>query len=192
MRSIASRQRSRCSIGGNAVADIGVAAEPERHTGDQSAAADAIEHRVFLGDADRRRGSGERGAKLHERDIIQALIARHLGENGAEQVRIAHEAVRVLVMLVGADAVEAELRRQHQFVDRPVVVVGDLVGVAVLPPGRIDPSRRQAPGEILRQIAIGHEMKHRDLHGPSSFLSNQNRCQTDCKLVPGWALYSGD
>ena len=102
-----------------------------------------------------------------KRDLIQALIAGHLGEDGAEQVRIAHEPVRVLVMLVGADAVEAELGRQHQFVDRPVVDVGDFVGVAIFPPGRIDPGRREAPREILRQITIGHEMKHRDLHGPS-------------------------
>ncbi len=72
-------------------------------------------------------------------------------------------------MLIGADAVEAELGRQHQFVDRPVVNVGDLVSVAVLPPRCIDPSRRQPSGKILGQVTIGHEMKHRDLHGPSSF-----------------------
>jgi hypothetical protein len=39
--------------------------------------------------------------------------------------------------LVGADAVEAELGRQHQFIDRPVVNIGDLVGVAIFPSGRV-------------------------------------------------------
>ena len=148
----------------DAVADIGVATEPERHAGDQAAAADAIEHRIFFGDADRRRGGGERGAELDNGDIVQALVARHFRQDGAEQVGIAHEPVRVLVVLVGADAVEAELCRQHQFIDRPIVEVGDLVGVTVLPPGGIDPSRSKTPREIFRQVAIRHEMETGDLH----------------------------
>ena len=150
-----------------AVADLDVVAEAGRHAGNQAPAADAIEHRIFLGEADgRRRRDG--GAELHQRDMVQSLIAGHLGQDGAEQIRIAHEPIGVLVVLVGADGIEAELGRQHQFVDRPIVIVGDLVGVAVLPPRRIDPGRRQLAGKIFRQIAIWHEMKHRDLHGHSS------------------------
>ena len=150
--------------GRNAVADRDVVAETRRQAGNQSAAADTVEHRVFLGETDRRRRR-DGGAELQQRDIVQSLVASHLGEDGAEQIRVAHEPVRVLMVLVGADAVEAEFGRQHQLVDRPVVIVSDLVGVAVFPPRRIDPSRSKPPGEIVRQVAIRHEMKHRDLHG---------------------------
>ena len=150
---------------GYAVTDIGVATQPERHARHQSPAADAIEHRIFLGDADRRRGGGERRPELHDRDVVQALIARHPRQDGAEQVGIAHEPIGVLVVLVGADAIEADLGRQHKFIDRPIVEVGHLVGIAILPPRRIDPGRGQTVRKIFRQIAIRHEMKTRDLHG---------------------------
>ena len=154
--------------GRDTVADIGVATEPERHARNQAAAADAIEHRIFLGDADGRRGGGERGAELHQRDVIQALVARHLGQDGAEQIWIAHEPIGVLMVLVGADAIEAEPSRQHQFVDRPVIEIANLVGIAIFPPRRIHPCRIEPLREIVRQIAIRHEMETGDLHG--SFL----------------------
>src|SRR5262249_16514668 len=114
--------------GRDAVADIGIAAEPERNARDQTAAADAIEHRIFLGDTDGRRRSGKRGAKLHQRDVVQALVARHLCKDGAEQIWIAHESVRVLMVLVGADAVETKQGRQDQFVHRPIIEILTLLG----------------------------------------------------------------
>jgi hypothetical protein len=152
---------------GDAVADRDVVAEAGRQPGNQAPAADTVDHRVFLGETNgRRRRNG--GTELQKRHLVQSLIAGHLGQHRAEQIRIAHEPVWILVMLVGADGVEAELGREHQLVDRPVVVVGDFVGVAVFPPRRIDPGRRQLAGKILRQITVRHEMEHRDLHSRCS------------------------
>ena len=149
----------------DAVADRDVVAKAGRQARNQAAAAETIDHRVFLGEADRRRRR-DGGAKLQKRDLIQSLIAGQPGEHRAEQIRVAHESVRILMMLVGADGVEAELGRKHQLINRPIVIVGDFIGIAVFPPRRIDPGRRQLAGKVLRQVAVGHEMKHRDFHGP--------------------------
>src|SRR3712207_161267 len=51
---------------GHAVADVRVAAEAQRQTCDEPAAADAVEHRVLLGDPDRGRGRGDGRAELDE------------------------------------------------------------------------------------------------------------------------------
>ena len=89
-------------------------------------------------------------AQLYQRDMIELLVAHHLGEGCGEQIGIAHEPVWVLVVLVGADAVESELRRQHELVQRPVVIVSYFVGISELPPWRVDPRRVIAFGKILR------------------------------------------
>src|SRR5262245_51210120 len=110
--------------------------------------------------------------ELHKRNLIESLIACHLRQDSAEKVRVAHEPIWVLVVLVGTNAIEAELGRQHQLVQRPVVIVGDLVGVPILPPRRINPRRCKTLWRKIRgEVAIRHEMEHRNFHGRISLWS---------------------
>jgi hypothetical protein len=78
------------------------------------------------------------------------------------------EPVDVLVMLIGAQPVQAGLRRMKHLVQRGVVVLADLVGIGDVEPDRIDMGRVVPPLEIAGQVAIGHQMEHADLHGITS------------------------
>ena len=109
--------------------------------GDQPAAADAVEHGVFLGDARRRRRRRQGRAELDDGDVLAVGLFR---QHRAHQARIGHEAVDVLVMLVGAHAVKAGLRRVQQFVEGGVVVLADLLGVGDVEPRRIDEGRSRS------------------------------------------------
>src|SRR5206468_2138193 len=77
------------------------------------------------------------------------------------------ETVRVLVMLVGADAIESALRRVQELVQRPVVVLADPAGVGKLPPGRCDPDGFVALLEVRGELPVGHQVEGADLHGLS-------------------------
>jgi hypothetical protein len=71
--------------------------------------------------------------------MIQPLVAGQFRQRRTKQVRIAHEAVGILMVFIRANAIESELGRQHEFVQRPIVIVGHFIGVPVFPPRRIDP-----------------------------------------------------
>ena len=149
------------------VAHRGVGADAHGDAGDQPAVAQAVEDRVLLGDARRRRRRGQRRAELDERDV-EAAFAREPGEDRAEQVRVAHEPVGVLVVLVRPQPVEAELRGEHELVDRLVEEVARLAGVAELRPRGVDPHRPVARLDVVRQIPVRHEVERRDLHPVAS------------------------
>ena len=92
----------------DAVGDHRVRRQAGRKAGDEPAAADAVEHGVFLGDARRRRGRRQGRAELDDGDVLAVGLLR---QHRAHQARIGHEAIDVLMMLVGAQAVKAGLRR---------------------------------------------------------------------------------
>ncbi len=128
-------------------------------------AADAVEHRVFLGDARRRRGRGQGRADLHDRHVLPVGLLR---QHRAHQARIGHEAIDVLMMLIGAQPVHADLGGIDHLVEGRVVVRADLVGIGDVEPYRIDVGRVIALVEIRREVAIGHQVEHADFHGRSS------------------------
>ena len=129
------------------VGDRRVRRQPGGKSGDQPPAADAVEHRVFLGDARRRRGGGQRRAELDDRDVLAVGLPR---QDRAHDARIGHEPIDVLVMLIGAQPVQAGLRRMQHLVERGVVVLADLVGIGDVEPDGIDMGRVVAPLEIGR------------------------------------------
>ena len=98
----------------DAVTDHRVRRQAGGKSGHQPAAADAVEHGVFLGDARRRRRRRQGRAELDDGDVLAVGLFR---QHRAHEARIGHEAVDVLVMLVGAHAVKAGLRRVQQFIE---------------------------------------------------------------------------
>ena len=140
----------------------GVGRQSGRETGNQAPAADAVEHGIFFGDPRRRAGRRQSRAELDDGDVLRLRRPR---QHRAHQARIGHEAVDVLVMLVGAQPVDAEPRGVDELVQRPVVILGDFLRIGDVEPDRIDISGFVALAEIRRQVAIGHQMEHADFHG---------------------------
>ena len=68
------------------------------------------------------------------------------------------------MMLIDADTVHTGLGGMDQFVQRPVVILTDFLGVAQFRPGRIDPDRVVFLLKIIRQIPVGHQVKHGYFH----------------------------
>ncbi len=148
----------------DAVGDRGVGRQSGRKARDQTAAADAVDHGVFLGDPRRRAGRRQGRAELHDRHVHAVGGA---GEHRAHQARIGHKTVDVLVVLVGAHPVHAGARRMDELVERPVVILADLLRIGDIEPDRIDIGGLVMLVEIRRQIAIRHQMEHADFHGGS-------------------------
>src|SRR5882672_9602610 len=94
-----SHQRRRIAV----AADI-VHWRADRQPGDETTAADAVEQRILLGDAERRLVHGYGVAKNDDGSIRFAMC-----EDRGDQVRRHREPVAVLMMFVHAYAVEAEL-----------------------------------------------------------------------------------
>ena len=132
---------------------LGPAADDE--AGDEPPAADAVDHGELLGHAGRRVVQRQRVAD--DRDLHPLRLA---GEDRRHQVGRRHEPVGVLVVLVDADAVEAELLRVDQLVEVAVVnLVADLgveEGVGARHPG--------GPVVVGGQRRIGHEVEAEDAH----------------------------
>src|SRR5262249_21024826 len=105
-------------------------------------------------------------AHLHDRHV---RAIGQLREDAAHEVRTGHETVRVLVVLVRADAVEAALRRVKQLVDRPIIVLTHAPRVGEFPPRRRDPHGFVAGLEVERQLTMRHEVEHTDLHACPPF-----------------------
>ena len=148
----------------DAVGDRRVGRQSGRKARHQTAAADAVDHGVFLGDPRRRAGRGQGRAELHDRDVHAVGGAR---QHRAHQARIGHETVDVLVVLVGAHPVHAGARRVDEFVERPVVILAHLLRIGDVEPDRIDVGGLVMLVEIRRQIAIRHQVEHADFHGGS-------------------------
>ena len=147
---------------GLAVAEVGVHGRADRETGDQPSAAHDVEHGEFFGHAHRR--VVERDAVAHHAD----RGARGAPDHGrGHQVGRGHQAVAVLVVFVHADGVEAHPVREFQFVE--IVVVQPMAFFRLEQRTRnIDPDARVGFLEIVRQVAVRHEMEPVEFHTSSS------------------------
>src|SRR5262249_11000233 len=105
-------------------------------------------------------------AHLHDRHV---RATGQLCEYTAHDVRTGHETVRVLVMLVRADTVEAALRGIKQLVNCPIVVLTHAPRVGEFPPWRRDPHGFIAGLKVERQLTMRHEVEHTDLHACPPF-----------------------
>ena len=129
---------------------------PDHHAGDQSTPRDAIDHRILLRDADGRVVEGQRVAD--DRDPHAHRLAR---EDRRDQVRRRHVSVGIGVVLVDADAVEAERLGADELVEVAVVQ-------AVAPAAVVEAVGAPHPGGThvrLRQVGPGHQVEHEELHG---------------------------
>ena len=125
----------------------------------QPAAAEAIDHGKLFCDADRRIVQGKRVAKDHDRRI--GVAAR---EDGGDQIGRVAETVAVLVMLVDAEAVEAKIVGQLEFLDIPAQVLCHLLRVAQLVVWRRHPDAFVSLGKVVRQISIALHVKEDRFH----------------------------
>jgi hypothetical protein len=91
---------------------------------------------------------------------------------------------------------QAGLCGKQHLVQRCVVILADLVGIGDIEPDRIDIGRVVALVEIRRQVPIGHQVEHADLHGstPSS-VDVWAECYAEAgghsMQAPVWVLRSG-
>ena len=108
---------------------------------------------------------GKRRTELNDGDVLAVGFFR---QHRAHQARIGHEAIDVLMVLVGAHAVEAGLGGMQQFVERQIVVLADFSGVGDVEPNRVDEGGVVALLEIRRQFPIRHQVEHADFHGGAS------------------------
>ena len=147
-----------------AVAEIGIHRRADRESGHQPPAGNAVEHGEFLGHADRRIVQRDRIAEHDDRRVLRPPRQR-----GGDQVRRGHQPVTILVMLVDADAVEAE--RVGVFEQVEVVVI-NLVALhrVVQPVVDIDPDGAVLLPEIVRQMRPGHQVEPREAHVEASHL----------------------
>ena len=126
--------------------------------GDEPATGDVVDHGELLRHPRRRVVQRERvadDADLHPRRLA--------GEDGAHQVGRGHEPVGVLMVLVDADTVEAELVGVDELVEVPVVdLVTDLRVVQGV--GDRDPGGTVV---VVRKSRVGHEVEREHTHrGP--------------------------
>ncbi len=121
-------------------------------------ARDAVEHGELFGHADRR---------IVERDGVaqhdESRVLRAARQAGGDDVGRRHDAVAVLVVLVDADAVEAERGGVFQQVHVGVV---DLVALHRIEQALvdIDPDRAVLLAEVVRQIGPGHQVEPGEFH----------------------------
>jgi hypothetical protein len=128
-------------------------------SGDDAPARDAIEHGDLLGHA--RGRVVERQRVAHDGDLDPP---RAHGEHGRDDVRRRHQAIRILVMLVHADAVEAERLGLGELIDVFVVVDLRFFGVEEVV-GHPDPGRVVLLLEVGRKIPVRHRVEEEVLHG---------------------------
>ena len=86
-----------------------------------------------------------------------------LGQNARHQVRRRHQAVGVAVVLVDADAVEAEGVGVLELSDIVFVVLAAFFRVKVLV-GEIDPGAAVLALEVSGEVLVGHQMEVGDFH----------------------------
>ena len=134
-------------------------ADAAHEAGDEAAAREVVEHRVFLGNHQRIVEQRQRAAEDRELGALDA--AR---ERAGEHARDRHHAVGGLVVLVEADAVEAELVGELHLVEIFVIELGALLrdrrcaleNVTQAEPLRVD--------GVEVDVAIGHQVEVEELH----------------------------
>jgi hypothetical protein len=141
-----------------AVAEVGVHRGADREARAQTPTRHHIEHREFLGDANR--GIIQRDGIAQHDDIGVAGAA---GKRGRHEVGRRHHPVGILMMLVDAEAVVAHLIGEFELVEVIVVkLVADFGVVEVL--RNVDPYAAVLVLEILGQVPIRHQMEPGKFH----------------------------
>ena len=125
---------------------------------DQPPAREIVEDRVFFRDRERIVEQRQRAAE--DRDLGALDAAR---ERAREHAGDRHHAVGGLMVLVEADAVEAELVRQLHLVEIIVIEFGALLRIVVAVRER-HPRGAVLGDRIEIGVAVGHQMEIEDLH----------------------------
>ena len=137
---------------------IVLAADAADHAADQPPARDAVDHRVLFGERQRMLADAEGRSDDGELDPRGASRQRRRGDD-----RRGHDAVGVLVVLVDAEPVEAELLAVFELVEIAVVEFVPLLGVEIAV-GQNHPCRPVFLVVVEIEIGVGHQMKEKDLH----------------------------
>ena len=157
--------------GNFAVAEVGIHRGSDREARDQPSARNHVEHREFLGDANRRIVKRYRIPEHH-----QVGVARAPREGGRHDIRRRHQAVCILMMLVDAEPVEAHRVGVFQLIE--VVVVEAMTDFRIVQIARdIDPHAVILLFEIFRQEPIRHQMEPGKFHNSFSFGSPLSRAR---------------
>ena len=136
--------------GGHAVGVVGVHRGADRESGDEPAAAYAVEHCELLRYTQGRVVEGEAIAENHYRGVLGAAGESRRGDIGGR-----HDPVCVVVVFVDADAVESNLVREFQLVQILVVELVRLDRIEQVA-WHIHPDAAVLLLEVLGQIAVGH------------------------------------
>jgi hypothetical protein len=145
-----------------AVREARVHRRADREARDEPTSREAVEHRELLGDTERRVVERERVPHHDER-----RIAGPSRERGGHQVGRRHEAVPVRVVLVHADAVEADFGGELELVQELVVHPMSLDGIEE-PGVDVDPHRRMPRLEVVGQVRVRHQVEPAELHDDPS------------------------
>ncbi len=141
------------------VAEVRVHRRADREAGDEPPAGDHVQHGELLRHADGRVVERDRVA-----DDADGRPRRPARQPGGDDVRRRHEPVAVLVVLVHADAVEAERVGVFELVH--VLVVHEVPLTRVVELARnVDPHRAVLLPEVVGQIRPGHQVEPRESHG---------------------------
>ncbi len=141
-----------------AVAKIRVHRGAHRKSSHKTSAGNAVQHGEFLGDAQRWIVERDGCAKHHDGNVTRAP-----GKTRGDQVRGRHQAVRVLMMLVHADAIEPERPGVFEQINVRVVERVALLGIEQ-PRIDIHPDRAMLLAEIGRQVGPRHQVKPGEFH----------------------------
>ena len=106
----------------NPVVEVGVVTQTDRQPGHEPAPAQAVEHRVLLGDPQRLAGLAER-ATQHDQRRLGPLGADRVRQHRRRQVGVRHHVVRRLPVLRDRDPVEPGAHRGEHLVHEPAVRV---------------------------------------------------------------------
>ena len=165
-----------------AVAEIGVHRGADRKARDQPSARDAVEHREFFGDAHRRIIERDGIAEHDEADVLGPARQR-----GGDDVRARHQAVAVLVMLVAADGVEADVGGIFEEIEIGVVDLVALHRIEQLLVD-VDPDRTVLLPEIVRQIGPRHQVEPCELHGRAPAVLSMAVGRNPDEMSGNWQL----
>ena len=102
-------------------------ADAAHEAGDDAAAGEVVEHRVFFGDVQRIVHQRQRAAEDGDLGVLDAARQR-----AGEHARHRHHAVGGLMVLVEADAVEAELVGEFHLVEIVVIELGAFLRIVMV------------------------------------------------------------
>ena len=134
---------------------------------DDAAAREIVEHRVFFGDHQRIVHQRQRAAE--DRDLRLLDAAR---ERARERTGRRHHAVGGLVVLVEADAVEAEPVGQLHLVEILVIELGAFFRIVVAV-GIGDPGGAVLLDGVEVGVPVRHQVKVEELHAAALFFSRK-------------------